>query len=222
MSQISLLLRKQIIDLRKKGASYKKIAKELSLSPSTVWLYAHDTSITQDGIEKIKKNRQFDYHKLSMYWKNKRQEKEILSNNHALEVIKCLKRNGCFYKICCALLFWCEGTKNYRDGVRFTNSDPLLMQTFLALFRKSFNLDEKRFRALMHLHSYHNELKQLNFWSQITKIPKSQFLKTFWKNSKHQKTRVDYEGCLSLRYNDSNIAKQLHSFYKTFAKKLNN
>jgi len=65
-------------------------------------------------------------------------------------------------KLACALLYWCEGEKK-GGAVRFTNSDPVMIQTFLNLFRQSFKLDESKFRICLHLHSYHNQQKQKKF-----------------------------------------------------------
>jgi len=42
--------------------------------------------------------------------------------------------------------------------------------------RFSFKLDERKFRAMLHLHDYHNEKKIMIFWSDLTQylFPSSQ------------------------------------------------
>lgn len=127
--------------------------------------------------------------------------------------------NKAFWRLTAALLFWCEGSKRYLNDLRFTNSDPNLICMFLFALRKGFAVDEKRFRILPHLHEYHVEKAQQEFWSNITKIPLDQFTKTYWKPHTAARKRDGYQGCISLRYNDATIAKTLDILYHTFATK---
>ena len=93
--------------------------------------------------------------------------------------------------------------------VSFSNSDPQLIKYFLKIFRKSFVLEEKKFRALLHIHDYHNEKKQIQFWSKVTQIPTGQFSRSFHKKNTGKNKRVGYPGCLSVRYYNSIIQKEL-------------
>ena len=121
-------------------------------------------------------------------------------------------------KLACALLYWCEGEKK-GGAVRFTNSDPVMIQTFLNLFRQSFKLDESKFRICLHLHSYHNQQKQKKFWSGITNIPVEQFQKIYTKPNQGKNKKKDYQGCVSLRYHDWQVAKEIEMIYKLFSQK---
>src|SRR3989339_736272 len=121
-------------------------------------------------------------------------------------------------KLACALLYWCEGEKK-GGAVRFTNSDPVMIQTFLNLFRQSFKLDESKFRICLHLHSYHNQQKQKKFWSGITNIPAEQFHRIYIKSNQGKNKKNDYQGCVSLRYHDWQVAKEIEMIYKLFSKK---
>jgi hypothetical protein len=51
--------------------------------------------------------------------------------------------------------------------------------------------------------------KQLNFWSKCTNIPLSNFIKPFMKKSSGLYKKKEYQGCASIRYYDSCIAKEL-------------
>lgn len=221
MSRLPIKTKKKAFTLRARGYSVKEIADELHIAKGTSSLWVRNIKLNKKAKERLKERKFLGYYRSSLTWQKKRASKEKEYRLRALKRLNNIRKNPEYNKIYCAILYWCEGTKNYKDGVRFTNSDPELIKTFLTLLRKSFLLDEKRFRALMHLHFYHKESRQLKFWSQITKIPKSQFLKSFWKKSEHIRIKPDYQGCLSLRYNDSNIARQLQYLYKEFAK-LNN
>ena len=119
-------------------------------------------------------------------------------------------------KIACAMIFWCEGTKNPKNGMTITNSDPKLVKKFLCLLRKSFLLDEKKFHPCIHLHGYHYPKKQLDFWSKVTDIDKSQFIKPYLKPNTGKRIRENYEGCISIKYHSNDLARRLIAFAKAY------
>lgn len=93
--------------------------------------------------------------------------------------------------------------------MEFTNSDPILVKVFLSALRKSFDLDESKFRVAMHLHSYHKEKEEKVFWSEVTSIPESKFLKTFKKQESGINKKEGYRGCVQIKYFDVNIKRTL-------------
>ncbi len=114
----------------------------------------------------------------------------------------------------CSIIYECEGSK--RDLITFTNSDPNLIKTFLFLFRSSFSLDERKFRIVMHLHNYHNENTQKKFWSRVSKVSPQQFSKTFIKNNTGMYKKLNYQGCIQVRYRDVVVGRKLQAVAKMF------
>lgn len=120
-------------------------------------------------------------------------------------------------KIYVSLLYWCEGYKypsNNKMG--FTNSDPQLVKLFLALLRKSFSLNESKFRVHLQLHTSHDIKKTTTFWSNLLQLPETQFIKptiTEVKGGKHRKT---YYGTCTLRYPDYKVQLRLIGIYEMF------
>ncbi|EKD62724.1 MAG: hypothetical protein ACD_52C00077G0001 [uncultured bacterium] len=86
--------------------------------------------------------------------------------------------------------------------------------------RFSFKLDERKFRAMLHLHDYHNEKKIMIFWSDLTQIPISQFSKSYKKPHTGKRKREGYPGSTRIRYYYSKIALELRTIYNTFADSL--
>lgn len=117
-------------------------------------------------------------------------------------------------KALCALLYGCEGSKREKGKLAFINSDPELVRFFLFLFRQAFSANEEKFRVLMHLHEYHDENEQKRFWSEVTDIPRKQFLKTYQKQNGKKIIRDGYQGCVSVRYNSGSIQKELVGIYR--------
>ena len=141
----------------------------------------------------------------------------IANEAKAYEIIKNIPLSKNHIKLCCALMWWCEGNKN-SSFLRFTSSDATLIGNFLSLLRGGFMLDESKFRALVHLHAYHKEDTQKKFWSQVTKIPISQFHRSFQKKNSGKRTKENYPGCIAVSYYDVTIARELEALYNEFTK----
>ena len=134
-----------------------------------------------------------------------------------LKSLKKIKLNKELYKLLCSFLFWTEGGKSTDSYVFFINSDPKMVSMFLKLIRSSFIINEEKFRALAHIHNYHDENEILKYWSKITKIPLTRFSKSYKKPNTGKRLREGYKGSLRIRYYDYKIALELRSFYNTFA-----
>lgn len=106
-------------------------------------------------------------------------------------------------------MYWCEGGKNEKFGIHFTNSDPYLVKTFLYFLRRGYKLKENKLKVCIHLHEYHDVKKQLAFWSQTTKIPKGQFVKPYIKPHTGKVVRENYQGCISIRYYSTDLARKI-------------
>jgi len=201
---------KKATELRKRGFSFREISEKLHIAKSTTSLWLRNIEISQLGKKRISKLGD-DGRKKGI--KTNLRRRSLESSDIQLKVKKYF--SGISYskfnpKIACALLYWGEGTKYIGNkAVSFTNADPEMIKFFLNTFRKSFDLDESRFRALIHLHEYHNVKKQTNFWSSITKIPETQFNKSYLKKNTGKNKKKDYPGCISIRYSDIKIYKEL-------------
>ena len=95
-----------------------------------------------------------------------------------------------------------------------------MIGSFIKLFRLSFVLDERKLRALIHIHEYHNEVKIKNYWSHLTTIPLIQFSKSYLKPHTGKVIRSGYKGTIRIRYYDYTIASELKAIYNMFAKQL--
>lgn len=186
-----ITLKEHAKNLRANGYSYLEISNALNISKSTAHLWTKEIIVRQDGqvrlhqryligqrksvaVQALKRVEQFD---------KIQQEKKLLLARYQPEQID--------NDILCALIYWCEGAKS-KECVKFTNSDPNLIRTFLNLFRKSFPIQEPKLRIIMHLHEYHNESIQKEFWSKLTGIPPIQFYRSYLKPHTGKRKRKDY------------------------------
>lgn len=203
------------INLRQKGYSFCEISKELNVAKSTVSLWTKDVELNKYARFRLKQ-RILDGKSHSLNTNRKKREdflKHILNKDN-IEINKIYISKE-IAKLVCSILYWCEGSKD-KSTVRFTNSDPVMISTFLNFFRKAFETDEEKFRVCMHLHSYHDETMQKKFWMKITGISEAQFIKSYRKDNTGIRQKKDYQGCISIRYHDYIIATEINNFYNIF------
>lgn len=207
------------IEMRKLGFSMGEISRELNVSKSTVSLWVSDVSLSEIAQKRLDLKISHGQKEVIKMKKIKTQLKDEEARTFASKEIKNIDFKIENQRLLCAMIYWCEGSKSKSDSVRFTNSDPNLLKTFLQLFRKSFNLDESKFRVCVHLHKYHNVDKQLNFWSKTLRIQLRQFVKPYLKKSSGLYKKDGYQGCVSLRYYDVSIARKLTALAQVFMSK---
>lgn len=212
------ILKEKAISLRKQGYSIKEISKQLGIAQSTSSLWLSKIELDSKATNRISQRRAVGRSNALVTRRNKRLHllEGYLQNGEKL--VNELILNKFHSKLLCALLFWAEGEKS-QHYVTFINSDPSMIITFLSLLRKSFKIDENKLRALVHIHEYHNDLEIKKLWSRITKIPLSQFYKSYSKPHTGKNTREGYKGSISIRYYDYRIALELHAIYNGLAKK---
>lgn len=201
-------IKKSAVALRKKGHSLSEISQKLDISQSTASLWLKDITLSKKAQSRI--------HDLSSDGRKKAVETN--RKKRVVEDIKIAEKVGEYFfkrpaidpKLACALLYWGEGTKyDGNTSISFMNADSEMIRYFLCAFRRAFPVDEKKFRALVHLHEYHDTGKQLRFWSTVTRIPIDQFNKSYMKKNTGKSKKEGYPGCISIRYSDNKIYKEL-------------
>lgn len=205
--------------MRKQGNSYAQISKKLGVSQSTAYLWTKEVVLDRTAQELIGIRKDMG-----------RQKGVLVQKRLGLKAYEALKLkisseltplaiSPVFAKILCAFLYWGEGGKTDRE-VRFTNSDPELVATFLELFRSAFSLNEAKFRVVVHLHAYHQQDQELDFWSKVANVPLSQFYKVYRKASTGKYKKENYHGCISIRYHDVMVWQEIQEVYKQFSQKI--
>lgn len=215
----SLATKEKAFSFRRKGFSIKEIAVKLRIAKSTSSLWLNDILLDEKAQNRLKKRRMIGQYKARFIQFKKREEQQSKRYAQVEKILSKIEMSKELSKLCCALLYWCEGNKGRDTMVRFTNSDPKLIQIFLSLLRKGFDINESKFRALIHLHQYHNEEKQKLLWHEITKIPLNQFNRTYWKPNTGKRKHDNYPGCIAISYYNAEVAKELTTIYNSFVQR---
>lgn len=202
--------------LRLKGYSVKELHQLLGVSKGTVSVWIQGIELSQKAQARLQNN--YTKGQLASQWTiaQKTRQKNLEAGNFAGAILREVNLIKAHQAILCAMIYLCEGNKAVKSLVTFTNSDPHLIATFLYLFRNSFDLEEKKFRVLMHLHGYHNEKVQKEFWSKVTGIPEKQFNKSYLKPNNGKYKKEGYQGCIKVYYGDVSITRKLQSIAKMF------
>jgi hypothetical protein len=212
---IGIEIKKEAIALRLHGRSYSEISKMLgrNIPKSTFSTWFKGLQLPVDVQEKIKadslKNlalaRNVSLHNNAI----KRREyldKIINSNAHLADIIK----NPDIAKVALAMLFLAEGSK--RSGsIVFGNSDPYIIDMFLHLMRICYKVDEEKFRCTVQCRMDQDVHALEVFWSSITKIPLSKFLKAqVDRRSVGKPTKKEnYKGVCRINYYSADVFNDL-------------
>ncbi len=200
------------IRLRRSGTSLSQISKKLKISKSTASLWVSNVLIGSNAVKKIANNRIVGQQKANLAKEKKKRENQDNLNRVVIESLSKIAVTHEYLKVLCSLLFWTEGSKS-GSFVSFINSDPKMIELFLFTLRNSFKIDEKKLRGLVHVHEYHDESKVKEHWSHISRIPLSQFSKSYKKPNTGKQKKEGYLGSFRIRYYDVEVARELKAIY---------
>lgn len=172
------------------------------------------------ALKRLEKRKQIGRENLINLRSQQRLELLRLHEENAQKVVSKIKFDLGLYKVLGSVLFATEGGKFSDSLVVFINSDPRTIATFIRILREAFNADPKKFRALVHIHEYHNEGEIKEYWSKITGIPESQFYKSYLKPHTKKRIRKGYMGTISVRYYDYQVALELRWIYNILTSKI--
>ncbi|MEY2664276.1 MAG: hypothetical protein RIT04_84 [Candidatus Parcubacteria bacterium] len=75
-------------------------------------------------------------------------------------------------------LYWGEGTKRGKGGVRLTNTDPKLIRKFIEFLEYFCGIDRNKLRFSIQIFSDISPEKALAFWKKELNVKREQFYKT--------------------------------------------
>jgi predicted transcriptional regulator len=185
------------------GLTYREISRILGVSNSNIaiWCRGH---LNKDPRKIIS---------------NLEQSRELIRKTDC-EIFKRLPPTTELNKLCCALIYGCEGAKYPATNcVALTNSEPKLVKTFISLFRQSFKVDEKKFKAYLQIHDNFNYNETLLYWSNLLDIPKNSFYKPIVTKAGGKKHRQGYMGTCTLKYYDYKLQLRLIGIYEEYMRK---
>lgn len=208
-------LRIKAREMRSSGESVRDIAGKLGISKSTVSLWVRDIILSIEQLETLQ-NRKLVGGELG------RLRSALIQKHNRLKLIKDSAEEGIrvvnklSYRellVSGLALYWAEGSKKTRE-VGFCNSDPNLILFMLGWLGKIFNIPTSELALTVGINQIHKDREEIVklYWSDLTKIPISQFRKTSFKkviNKKVYSNFSEHYGTL-----DVEVLKPARFYYK--------
>jgi len=203
--------REKAIGFRKRGFSYNEIQKRVPVSKSTLSLWCRNVVISEKQAIELIEKRKRGADKGRMISAKRQQKKRIERTKKLLmrgksETGRLLKRDRFIAGIA---LYAGDGLKGDKQ-VGFSNSNAAIVKFMVEWFREFTEINESRLRASIWIHGDLDKNEAKKFWSETTRIPESQFLKTYVvKNKKSRKIRkkVNKNGILAIRIFDTDLQR---------------
>ena len=188
--------RQQARQLRRTGLPLAEIAARLGVSRSSVSLWVRDVEFPVP-VRSPPRGRRRGPNALQ---RRRQAEIDRLVEEGRVRIGRLTERE---FLVAGVALYAGEGAKT--DGsLRFANSDPRMVVFFCAWLRRFFEIDESRLRVHLYLHQGLDLAASIAYWSALTSIPPSQFLKPYRavpdpsiRHAKH------VHGCVSIGYSCS-------------------
>ena len=185
-----MLEKEQLEKLYKGGFSMQEIANQFCCSASKVKYWMVEHKIDRRSISEAV------YQKANPYG-DPFKMKEILSHED-------LKLLGLGLGI-----FWGEGNKRSKYGVRVGNSDPKLIKKFIEFLEKICGVKKEKLKFNLQIFSDLNEEEVVNFWIREIGMHRSQFYKviiTPYKSLGTYRHKLLY-GVLTVDFNNVKLKK---------------
>ena len=173
------------ITLRKEGKSYSQIQNTLHIAKSTLSYWLRDITLSNEAQRKIASRTSVTSTK-ALIERNKDQtavavERSTRIREEAKEEVCRFIDDSLF--VAGVSLYWAEGYKRGASGskwkcVDFTNADPEMVRMMMNFFRKFCSVEESRFKVQLIAHPNVDMQVSVGYWSELTGIPESQFIKT--------------------------------------------
>jgi hypothetical protein len=188
----------QAIDLRKSGKSYSQISDELKVSKSTLsgWFGKEDWSDTiklklSKSIQEKHTARLIDLNQI------RGENLERVYSDARVEAqseFERLKYNPIF--ISGIMLYWGEGDKVNKNAVKFTNTDPKMIQLYVFFLSKICNIPEEKIKAQVIIYPDLDNDTCKSYWAENSNLPLSNFTKTSVIEGRHKTNRLSNGICM--------------------------
>lgn len=106
-------------------------------------------------------------------------------------------------------LYWGEGSKRGKGGMRLGNTDVRLIKKFIEFLEKFFGIQKNKLKFGLQIFSDISPNKALSYWQQELKVEKNQFYKIIISKVRGKGTykyKSEY-GVLSVYFNNTKLKK---------------
>ncbi len=185
-----LILKREVIELRKQGKSYSDIRKIVKVSKSSLSLWLKDVLLTDDQKIALKdrRKRAVETYRKTMKLKRLRRNSSYYLN----QINKWIPLSDREVFIAGLFLYLGEGNKVSRSSVGITNTDSSVVKFALYWIINSLEVPKEKIRIQLHLYNDMNIETEIKFWLNELKMNRSCLVKPYIKKS--FRTSLDQKG----------------------------
>ncbi|MEK7619200.1 MAG: hypothetical protein AAB416_03105 [Patescibacteria group bacterium] len=205
--------RKKAIALRKEGRSLRDIVKVVPVAKSTLSVWLKQVHLSKPQRQRLtQKKREAQLRGALRRRTDRIASTEIIYQEAAKDIGEVSKRELWLMGV---MLYWAEGAKqkehNVASGVRFSNSDPVMIRVFLRWLDEICRIQFDQVRLDVYIHETAKKTKQEIFhhWSKKIGVPIGSFQGLYYKKgnikTKRKNIGEDYFGLVSLKVYRSTI-----------------
>lgn len=212
-------LRERARELRRKGLTYTEICESLGVEipKSTLNHWVSDVLLSPEQLKRIEEKEQEGAARgrESGLWgggagfnKEMKRRRIEAAREQAQPIIERLADNKDALMLMASALYMGEGAKG--DGqFSIGNSDPQIIQAWVALLRQLFDVDESKLRCQLAISEGMDEEGLTQYWSEVTGIPTSQFIKGSVRKESGGRKREGYKGVCIVHYYSLEVKRLL-------------
>jgi transcriptional regulator with XRE-family HTH domain len=171
--------KEQAMALRKRGFSYKEIARYTNVSVSTVSLWFKDTAWSKEIAHANQKRAARENSKrISLLNKARTNQFTKLygeAERSAITEYKHYKHNPLF--IAGIMLYFAQGGMRDERLIRLSNANPEIHRIFIAFLTEFLGVPREKVRFWLLLYPTHNPERVSKVWAKKLRLPLSQFHK---------------------------------------------
>lgn len=212
-------IRERARELRRAGMTYSEISEALGvdLPKSTLNNWVSDVLLTPEQQQRIiEKDREAAargrqggrWGGAAGFNREMKRRRIEAARQKAIPIVRELARDHNALMLMASALYMGEGAKA-DDQFWIGNSDPQIIRAWLAILRKTFRIDESKFRCQLAISLGMDEEALKVYWSSVTVIPLSQFIKSSVKKVSGSRKREGYKGVCMIIYHSLEVRRLL-------------
>jgi len=166
----------EVIKLRKRGGSYREIAKTVGVSKNSVSRWCKGLKLSLSVQKILEKKSNYPKELFRKYNQLKAKRVQIENREIVKKFSKEIRRPSRYeLKLIGTVLHWAEGNKRQTYRVQFANSDSNIVMVYLRFLREILRIPDEKLLTTIRVHPNINISRAIKFWSKTTKLPRERF-----------------------------------------------
>lgn len=225
MRLIRYEIKKEAIQLRKKGLALRKIEERLRIPRSTLSGWFKDITLTKRQKQRLLRdwrNGLVKAHSKAVLWHHAEKEKRLREAMKEAERVftQINIQDKKILDLALAMLYLGEGSKT-TVGLSIGNSNPMILQFFIAAISYCYNFDRTKIRCDLHIRADQDPTKIKRYWSHALHLPLKNFITvSIDKRTEGSRTYPTYKGVCVLRFGSGAIQRKLIYLSDLFCRKV--